>query len=203
MSESAFDHGFGAWLLVAFEKMPLEGAAVDADAHGAAIVARGLDDLAHAAGVADVSRVDADASGACVCSFDGPLIVEVDVGDDGNVGVAGDFTERDGGVLVGAGDSHNVRAGTLDLLDLLESFGCVRGLRVCHGLDADRSVAANSSVADLYGIGFPSPNVPPRTHLRASVKGTGRVRSVLHESFGHVAFPGIVADSQAIIREEI
>ena len=140
-----------------------------------------LYDFAHAAGVPDVSGIDSDAGSTGVCCFDGAPVVKVNVGDDGNAGLAGNFPKRDGGVFVGTGNPHDVRTGILDLFDLFESFGCVGGLCVCHGLDAYGSIAADGNVADLHGIAFPSLDMTPRTHLHACVEGVGGGG----ESLGH------------------
>ena len=64
VAQRALDHGLGAGLAVALQQVALQRAGVDADAHGAAVVAGGLDHLAHAVGRADVAGVDAQAGRA-------------------------------------------------------------------------------------------------------------------------------------------
>ena len=80
--ERALDHRLGAGLAVLLEQVLLERAGIDADAHRAAVVLGGLDDLAHALGAADIAGIDAQAGGARLGRLDGALVVEVDVGHD-------------------------------------------------------------------------------------------------------------------------
>src|SRR3546814_7251208 len=88
----------------------LQRAGVHADAHGAVVVARRLHHLAHPLARADVAGVDAQAGGPRLRRLDAAAVVEVDVGDDGNGDFRDDLLQRPGGVLVGAGDPHDVGA---------------------------------------------------------------------------------------------
>ena len=62
----------------------------------------GLDDFAHALGVADIAWVDAEAGGPGLGGFDAAFVVEVDVGDDRHFRSAANLGHRGGGFLVGA-----------------------------------------------------------------------------------------------------
>src|SRR3546814_3233228 len=70
MAERALDHRLGARFAVALQQLPLQRAGIDADADGAAMVARRLDDLPDAVPAADVAGVDAQARGAILRRLD-------------------------------------------------------------------------------------------------------------------------------------
>ena len=140
--QRALDHGLGAWLAVFFQQVLFQRAGVDADAHGAAVVAGGLDHLAHPL-AADVAGVDAQAGRAGLGRLDSALVVEVDVGHERDLGRLGDGLEGRGGVLVGAGHAHDVRAGLLQLANLGDGRLRVRRQGVGHGLHGDGRIAAH------------------------------------------------------------
>ena len=113
VAQRALDHRLGTRLAVALEQLALERAGVDADAHGAAVVAGGLHHLAHAAGRADVAGIDAQAGRAGLGRLDGAFVVEVDVGHDRHARGLDDGRQGRGRRLVRAGDAHDVGAGLL------------------------------------------------------------------------------------------
>src|SRR3546814_6194232 len=76
MAERALDHRLGARFAVALQQLPLQRAGVDADADGAAMVARRLDDLPDPVPAADVAGVDAQARGAILRRLDPAPVVE-------------------------------------------------------------------------------------------------------------------------------
>jgi hypothetical protein len=97
--QGALDHRLGAGLAVLLQQFALQRAGVDADPHRAAVVAGGLDDLTHAVGAADIARIDPQAGRAGLGRLDAALVVEVDVGHERHLGLAGDGLE--GGRAVG------------------------------------------------------------------------------------------------------
>src|SRR6185436_20209623 len=82
----AFDQRLGAGLRVFLEQVPFEAAGVDANADGAAVGAGGGDDFLDPLLGSDVAGVDAQAGGAGVGGFQCTLVVEVDVGNDRDIG---------------------------------------------------------------------------------------------------------------------
>ncbi len=149
--EGAFHHGLRTRLAVALQKLPLERAGVDADAHGAAVVPGRLNDLANPGGRADVAWIDAQTGGAGLGRLDAALVVEMNVGDQRHPRGLGDGREGGGGVLVGAGHPHDIGARLLQLTDLIDGRRRVAGDGVGHRLNGDRRIAAdrNGSHVDL------------------------------------------------------
>ena len=108
-----------------------------------------LDHLAHAVARADVARIDPEASRTGRRSFDRPLIVEVDVGDDRHRHLGDNLGQRFGRVLVRAGNPHYVRPGHFQIADLLDGGRHVGGQGVGHGLHRNGCIAADRHLADM------------------------------------------------------
>ena len=143
VAERAFDHRLRAGRAVALQQVAFERARIDADPHGAAVVLRGPDDLAHPLRRADIARIDAQAGGAGLRGLDRAAVVKVDVGDDGDLGRAHDLRQRGGGLGVGAGDPHDVGARFLEGADLADGRLGVGRRRIGHRLHRDRRAAAD------------------------------------------------------------
>jgi hypothetical protein len=120
MVERALDHRLGAGLAVFFEEVAFERAGIDADAHRAIVILRRLDHVAHPLHRADIAGVDAQAGGAAFGRLDRALVVEMDVGDDRHLHLPHDVFQRQRRFLVGARDAHDIRAGALQGLHLLD-----------------------------------------------------------------------------------
>ena len=74
--------------------------------------------------------------------------------------LSGTVTDPSGGVLVGAGDAHDVGAGLLEALDLGDRRLDVVGQRVGHRLHGDRRIAADGDLADEDLPTLATVNVP-------------------------------------------
>ncbi len=162
MGERAFHHGFRAGLAVFLEQVALERAGIDADAHRAAMILGGLHDLLDPRGGADIAGIDAQAGSAALRRFDGALIMEVNIGDDRHLDLADDVLERQCRFLVRARDAHDIGAGLLKALDLLDRRLDVMGQRIGHRLHRDRRVAADRHLADMDLPTLATVNVPIR-----------------------------------------
>jgi hypothetical protein len=160
------------------EEVLVEGAPVDADADGLAVLDGGLDDRAEVLVVAfgaDVARVDpvlGQGAGAVGVAREEQVAVVVEVADDGDV--AADVAEAPDDLgdglrgLVGVdGDADELAAGAGEVLDLLGGAGGVGRIGVRHRLDDDRVIAADAYAADVHGDG-PSPHVCHPLSLRSS-----------------------------------
>ncbi len=165
MEQGAVDHGVGAGLAVLFQQLAFQGAGVDADAHGTAVVAGGLDDLLDPRLAADVARIDPQAGRAGLGRLDAAFVVEVDVRDDRHVGGLGD--RRHGGrrLLVRARDPHDVGPSLLKLADLGDGRRRIRGEGVGHRLHGDGRIAPNRHVADMDLARFAPVDRPPGAHV--------------------------------------
>ncbi len=149
VTERAFDHRFGARLAVTLQQFLLQRTGIDTDAHRTAMVLGRLNDVLHALRVADIAGIDPQARRARDGRLDGALVVEMNVGHDGNLGGLADRLHRSRGFFVRTGNAHDIGAGFLNPANLLDSGPRVRGERIRHSLDADRRIAADSNVADV------------------------------------------------------
>jgi hypothetical protein len=122
--EPGFDHRLGARLAVFVQQVLFQAAGVHADPHGAAMVARRADHLAHAVGLgADIAGVDPQAGRARLRRLDPALVVEMDVGHDRHRAFAHDLLERLGARLIGHRDAHDIGAGLGRRLHLRDGAG--------------------------------------------------------------------------------
>src|SRR5690606_31059760 len=163
--ERALDHRVGTGLAVLLQQVALQGAGVDADAHRAAVVPGGLDHLAHPVGAADVARIDAQAGGAGLGCLDPAAVVEVNVGHQRDLRLAGDGAEGRSGVLVRTGDPDDVGPRLLQPTDLVDRRRGVGRGGVGHRLDRDRRVAADGDVSDHDLAALAALDVAPRTDV--------------------------------------
>src|SRR5262249_39926991 len=153
--ERALHQRLGIGLAVFFQQVLLQRTGVDADSHGAAMVARGLDDLLHPFVAADIARVDAQAGSAAVGGLDGALVVEVDVRDDRHVDLTDDVLQGQRAGLVGAGDTDDVNAGKFGATDLRDGALDIGGQRIGHGLHGDRRAVTDRDAANIDAARLP------------------------------------------------
>ncbi len=150
LPDGRLDERLGRRLAVLLEQPLVEAAGVDADPDARPGGLGALGDLGDLiVELADVARVDPDGRAAGVDRGIHIFGLEVDVGDDRDVGVLGDLGEGVGVVLARAGNAHDVAAGSGELGDLLKSGVDIAGERRGHRLDADGAVAAHPNGADL------------------------------------------------------
>ena len=79
--------------------------------------------------------------------FQGPLKVEMHVGDDGDADLGDDFLEGGGVLLFRYGDAHEVGAGGGEFVNFRHALVDFPGIAGRHRLDADRGVAADADPA--------------------------------------------------------
>ena len=84
VAQRAFDHRVGAGLAVFFQQILFQRSGIDADAHGAAVILGGLTTSRTRSVGTDIARIDAQAGRTGFGGFDAALVMEMDVGDDGN-----------------------------------------------------------------------------------------------------------------------
>ena len=148
MVERAFDQRFGAGLAVFFQQVLFQAAGIDPDANRAAIGLGRAHDFGDALAAADIARIDPQAGGALVRRFERAFVVEMDVGDDRDIGCRGDLVEMCGRFRRGAGHADDVRPGILAATNLVDRRADILGRRVGHGLHGNRGIAADGDVAD-------------------------------------------------------
>ena len=157
LPQGRLDQGLGGRLAVLLEEAPVEGARVDADADGGAVVPGRLGDLLDlVVELLDIARVDADRCAAGLDRREHVLRLEVDVGDDRDLRLAGDGRQRVGVVLRRAGDADDLAAGGGEFGDLLEGRADVGGARRGHRLHRDRGVSADGHGSDLDLAALPA-----------------------------------------------
>ena len=135
-----------------------QAAEVDADADGHASVFGGVYDGLDLLPGADVAWVQPKAVHPTLQRLKSKLVVEVDVGDNGDADAL-DYTGQGFGRLhVRHGTANNVAAGLGGLFDLTDGGVDVAGVRLGHGLNRDRGVPAYLDVADVYRLGNSAPH---------------------------------------------
>jgi hypothetical protein len=169
----------GAGLAIFVQQVLFQRTGVDADADGTAVVAGGLDHLAHPVGRTDVARVDAQAGGAGLGGLDGAFVVEMDVGHDRHRAFADDFAQGPGRGFVGGGDADNIGPGLGGGDDLRQRGPHVRTVGVGHGLDRDRRVAPHGDAADHDLARFAAFDVAP-----GADRGSGTWAGILQNGHG-------------------
>ena len=141
---------------VLLDQVHLQRAGVHADAAGHAGVAEGRNDLAELLLTADVAGIEPNLVNALLNRGQGVLVVEVDVGDQGDVDPLLDLPQHLGGVVVGNRNAGHLAAGLFEPIDLMHRGVDVAGVGDRHRLDHDRVRAPDLDVADLDGAGCPS-----------------------------------------------
>ena len=107
----------------------------------------GLDHLAHAAGVADITGVDAQAGGTGFGGLNRAFVVEMDVCDDRHRAFGTDFAQGQRAFAVRGRNAHNIRPGHGTALNLFDGRLDVGGQRVGHRLHRDRRIAPDGHFA--------------------------------------------------------
>jgi hypothetical protein len=110
-------------------------------------------DLPHAVSVTDVPWVKSKTVDALVEGFERELIVEVNVGDKGDMDLPLNLTQGFGGLHVGHSATYDLATHVLKLMDLTNCCGDVARVSLGHGLDGDGSVAAHFYPANKNGLG--------------------------------------------------
>ena len=127
----------------------VEAAAVDADADRETPVLRLPGHGADVVGLADVPRVEPQAGHAGLHRRQRQLVLEVDVGDEGDGRAGHDPGQPLGRLLLVAGAADDVGAGARQGVDLGQGPVDVGRLRRRHRLDGDRRAAADGHGADV------------------------------------------------------
>ena len=152
----------GVLLHLAHHQFLIERAAIHADAHGLAVVARDFADggelLVAALAVAHVAGIDAvfvERARAIGIFREQDVAVVMKIADDRSVAARVeqallDFRHRRGGFRHVHGDAHQFRAGLGQFEALLRGGGDVGRVRVGHGLHDDGRAAADLDFADLH-----------------------------------------------------
>ena len=155
MAQGAVHQGLGGDAAVFLQKLPLQGATVDADADGNAPVPAGVCHGPDLFRGADVAGVDADLVHPLADAFQGQAIVKVDIRHQGDVDAAADGADGPGGVHIRHGHPDDLAPGLLQTEDLGHGALHVLGGGIAHGLDADRRAAAHGHGAhmDLFAHG--------------------------------------------------
>ncbi len=156
----------GVLLHLAHDQFLIERAAVYADAHGLAVVARHFADrrelLVAALAVAHVAGIDAvlvERAGAIGILGEQDVAVVVKIADDGSVAARVeqtllDFRHRGRRFRHVHGDANQFRSGLGEFEALLRGGGDVGGVGVGHRLDDDGRAAAHLHLADLDADGL-------------------------------------------------
>jgi len=80
--KAAFDHRIGAWFGVFIQQMLFQAASVHANADRTIMITRGFDHLFDTLFIADITGIDAQTGGPCLCRLDPAFVMEMNVGND-------------------------------------------------------------------------------------------------------------------------
>ncbi len=119
-------------------------ALVDADADGDARVPARVDHGVDLLAIGDVAGVEPDLVDARLDRLEGPLVVEVHVGDDRHAGLVEDLRQGRGVLALGHRHADDVRPGGGEPVDLGDARVDVVGVAGGHRLDGHRRVAADA-----------------------------------------------------------
>ena len=132
-----------------------QAAEVYADADGDVAFLGGLHHLFDLLFVAQVAGVEAQAVHAAPGALQGQLVVEVNVGDEGNVNSLLDFGHCLGCCQVRHGGADDVAAHLFQFVNLADGGLHIAGVGLGHRLDGDFSPAADLDVAHVNRLGNP------------------------------------------------
>ena len=149
MAQGAVHQGLGGNAAVFLQQLPLQGAAVDADADGDAALPAGLGHLADIVRLADVAGVDPDLVHARLRRCEREPVVKMNVGHDRDGDAAADGADGPGGVHIRHRHPDDLAPGPLQAEDLRDGTLHVLGGGIAHGLDADRRAAAHGHGAHM------------------------------------------------------
>ena len=149
VAQGAVHQGLGGDAAVFLQQLPLQGAAVDADADGNAPVPAGVGHGPDLFRGADVAGVDTDLVHPLADALQGQAIVKVDVRHQGDVDAAADGADGPGGVHIRHRHPDDLAPGPLQAEDLGDGTLHVLGGGIAHGLDADRRAAAHGHGAHM------------------------------------------------------
>ena len=130
-----------------------ETAEVHADADGDVAFLGGLDHFAHLVGVAKVAGIEAQAVHAAGGALQGQLVMEVDIGNQGNVNLLLDLGHCLGGFHVGHRRADDFTTRLFQLVNLAHGGLHVAGVGFSHGLDGNVGATANFHTANVHGFG--------------------------------------------------
>ena len=161
--EPAVHHRIRAGFAVFFQQVLFQTAGIDADADRTAVILGRTHHLGHARGIADIAGIDAQAGDAGLGGLDGALVVEMDVGDDGNRAFAADLLQRPGGLLIRRADAHDIGTGIGGADHLIQRGAHVVAIGIGHGLHRNRGIAADRHIADHDLARLAPFDIAPRT----------------------------------------
>ncbi len=126
---------------------------IDADADGQSAILASGDDAVDVGAVLDVSGVEADFVDAMPDGFQGPLVVVVHIGDDGDRRLLEDGRQGVGVAFVGDGHTDQITSALGQLADLCDGGVDIVGERAGHGLHGDGGAAPDGYAANLDLVG--------------------------------------------------
>src|SRR5213592_3752612 len=147
VSQRGLDHAFGGRPTVLGEKILLERARVDPEPNGNLLFLGDVHDLLYERLAADLSGVEAQAVDALLERDERQLVVEVDVGHEGNADLPLDLAELLGRLADGHRAPHDVAAGRFERPDLEQRRLDVARVGLRHRLHGERRVAADLHAA--------------------------------------------------------
>ena len=135
------------------------------------MIASGLDHLSHPLRRTDIAGIYAQAGSARLGGLDAAFVVEMDIGDDRDLGRLDDSRKGRGRLLVWTGYPDDVGAGLLELADLVDGRRRIAGDRIGHRLHGDRRIAADRHRADVNLARLAALDMAPRAEVGRILAG--------------------------------
>jgi len=148
MPQSACHHRFGGGVAILRQQVLFQGTAVHPDANGNLTLPRCGDDLADLFGPADIAGIEAQTVDSRLQRLQCQAMVEVDVGNEGDVDGLLDLWELFGGFPIGNCDPYHFAPDFRQALDLGNRGPPIAGVGVGHGLHHNRRPAADGDAAE-------------------------------------------------------
>ena len=166
MVERAFDQRLWAWFTIFFEQILFQRPGIHTDADRAAIGLGGVDDFVHPFCAADITGVNPQTCCARICCLERTFIVEMDIGNDGDLRGANNLFQRCCALHIGAGYTDDIDACILAPANLVNGRLGIAGQRVGHGLHRNRRIATDGYVTDHDLAGLTTRYIAPWAYGR-------------------------------------
>ena len=159
--QGTFHQRFGGYAAVFFQKLLLQGTAVDADPDGNAVLLCLIHHGPYPLSGADISRINPDLVGPAFDGRDGQPVIKMNIGHQRDMNLLFYFPDGSGRFHGGNGNPDNITARRLQLQNLLHCFFHMLCFCVAHGLNQHRISSADFFISNLHYPGLFSVHTTP------------------------------------------
>ena len=155
MAQGPFDHAFCRRMAAALSQdIFRQGTCIDADTDGDSLRTYFFDDFDDIVVRSDIARIDAQGLDAAVDGGQGQAVIEVDIGDNGDIHGLNDGGQAFGRFHIGNGKAQDFSAIRCQAAGIDDGFGHMGRVDRRHGLDRYGCIAADGDAARLDGKRF-------------------------------------------------